>query len=259
MAELHEAQKLLGKAMNTDIESDYDPEQENKMKTKATTIVKLQSKEPTITSLSDIPFGGLGKACKNVTIKSQSKNAHSTLGAGDNLRYLKKQLIIMISTPPNTTISTPSSTFMVDTQQLEYDDDDDSDYENKPSRRKPSNETTPSSSSISILQTPKPLAGRKILGTNDDNEQPSQKELVFLLKQSLLSITNIEEKYLKQILIEQERQENIIQMLFENQKKYKKPYIYIPLEEPNVEQPVEEKTFETIMVRSNSFKQSNNM
>ncbi|CAF4405266.1 unnamed protein product, partial [Rotaria sordida] len=28
MAELHEAQKLLGKAMNTDIESDYDPEQE---------------------------------------------------------------------------------------------------------------------------------------------------------------------------------------------------------------------------------------
>ncbi|CAF4367685.1 unnamed protein product, partial [Rotaria sordida] len=73
-------------------------------------------------------------------------------------------------TPPNTTISTPSSTFMVDTQQLEYDDDDDSDYENKPPRRKPSNQTTPSSSSISILQTPKPLAGRKVLGTNDDNE-----------------------------------------------------------------------------------------
>jgi hypothetical protein len=43
MAELHEAQKLLGKAMNTDIESDYDPEQENKMKTKTTTIVKLHS------------------------------------------------------------------------------------------------------------------------------------------------------------------------------------------------------------------------
>ncbi|CAF4001878.1 unnamed protein product [Rotaria sordida] len=59
MAELHEAQKLLGKAMNTDIESDYNPEQENKMKTKTTTIVKQQSKKPTITSLSDIPFGGL--------------------------------------------------------------------------------------------------------------------------------------------------------------------------------------------------------
>ncbi|CAF4036093.1 unnamed protein product, partial [Rotaria sp. Silwood1] len=39
----------------------------------------------------------------------------------------------------------------------------------KPPLRKPSNQTTPSSSSISILQTPKPLAGRKILGTNDDN------------------------------------------------------------------------------------------
>ncbi|CAF4710487.1 unnamed protein product, partial [Rotaria sp. Silwood2] len=59
MAELHEAQKLLGKAMNTDIESDYDPEQENRMKTKTTTIVKLQKKEPTITNLSDVPFGGL--------------------------------------------------------------------------------------------------------------------------------------------------------------------------------------------------------
>ena len=34
MPELHEAQKLLGKAMNTDIESDYDPEQENKMRKK---------------------------------------------------------------------------------------------------------------------------------------------------------------------------------------------------------------------------------
>ncbi|CAF1102243.1 unnamed protein product [Rotaria sordida] len=174
------------------------------MKTKTTTIVKIQSK-PTITSLSNIPFGGLGKACKNVTINSQSKNAHSTLGAGDNLRYLKQTVnnydsnacenlrlssqrqhskrtkatnikskrqytSSKKSTPPTTTISTPSSTFMVDTQQFEYDDDDDSDYENKPPRRKPSNQTTPSSSSISILQTPKPLAGRKILGTNDDNE-----------------------------------------------------------------------------------------
>ncbi|CAF3764431.1 unnamed protein product [Rotaria sp. Silwood1] len=124
------------------------------------------------------------------------------------------------------------------------------DYENKPPLRKPSNQTTPSSSSISILQTPKPLAGRKILGTNDDNnddnEQLSQKELVFLLTQSSLSITNIEEKYLKQILIGQERQENMIKILFENQKKkYKKPYIYVPLEEPHVEQPVQEKTFET--------------
>ncbi|CAF4245221.1 unnamed protein product, partial [Rotaria sordida] len=97
IAELHEAQKLLGKAMNTDIESDYNPEQENKMKTKTITIVKQQSKEPTITSLSDIPFGGLGKAFKNVTINSQSKNVHSTLGmhkkgAGDNLRHLKQTI-----------------------------------------------------------------------------------------------------------------------------------------------------------------------
>ncbi|CAF1247567.1 unnamed protein product [Rotaria sordida] len=248
MAELHEAQKLLGKAMNTDIESDYNPEQENKMKTKTITIVKQQSKEPTITSLSDIPFGGLGKAFKNVTINSQSKNVHSTLGmhkkgAGDNLRHLKQTInnsdsnacedlrsslqrrhskrtkatnikskrqctSSKKSTPLNTAISTPSSTFMVDTQLLEYDDDDDSDYENKPPPRKPSNQITPSSSSISILHTPKSLAGRKILGTNDDNnddnEQPSKKEL-----------------------------------------------IYIPLEEPNVEQPVEEKTFETIMMYKN--------
>ncbi|CAF1211534.1 unnamed protein product [Rotaria sordida] len=210
MAELHEAQKLLGKAMNTDIESDYDPEQENKMKTKATTIVKLQSKEPTITSLSDIPFGGLGNnACEDLRLSPQRQ--HSKRTKATNIKS-KRQYI---------------------------------------SSKKPSNQTTPSSSSISILQTPKPLAGRKILGTNDDNEQPSQKELVFLLKQSLLSITNIEEKYLKQILIEQERQENMIQMLFENQKKYKKPCIYIPLEEPNVEQPVEEKTFETIMMYKN--------
>ncbi|CAF1490253.1 unnamed protein product, partial [Didymodactylos carnosus] len=244
MSELHEAQKLLGKAMNTDIESDYDPEQENIMKTKTTTIVKPQSKEPTITSLLDIPFGGLS--------------------AGDNLRYLKQTInnydsddcedlrpspqrqhskctkttntkskrqctsSSKKSTSPNTTISTPSI-FLVDTQQLEYDD---SDYENKLPPRKPSNQimnqTTPSSSSISILQTSKPLTGRKILGTNDDNyddnEQPSQKELVCLLKQSLLSNTKIEEKYLKQILIGQERQENMIKMLFENQKKYKKHY-----------------------------------
>ncbi|CAF3896532.1 unnamed protein product [Rotaria sp. Silwood2] len=290
MAELHEAQKLLGKAINTDIESDYDPEQKHKMKTKTTTIVKVQPREPTITSLSDIPFEDLGKACKNVTINSQSKNIHSTLGAGDNLRYLKQTINNYHSndcedlksspqrqhskrtkatnikskrqctsskkfTPPNTTISTPSSTFIVDTQQSEYDDDDDSDYENKPPPRKPSNQTTPSSSSISILHTPKPLAGRKILGINDDKEEPSQKELMVSLKQSLLSITNIEEKYLKQILIGQERQENMIKMLFENQKKIQKALckkkIYIPLEEPNVEQSVEEKTFETIMMYKN--------
>ncbi|CAF4418103.1 unnamed protein product, partial [Rotaria sp. Silwood2] len=260
MAELHEAQKLLGKAMNTDIESDYDPEQENRMKTKTTTIVKLQKKEPTITNLSDVPFGGLGKGCKSVTYNSQSKNVHSALDAGDNLRSLKQTInnydinahedlrsspqrqhnkrtkatnikskrqrtSSKKSTPPNTAISTMSSTFIVDTEQSEYDDDDESDYENKPPPppRKPSNQTIPSSSSISILQTPKPLAGRKILGTsennNNDNEQSSQKELVFLLKQSLLSITNIEEKYLKPILIGQERQENMIKMLFENQKK----------------------------------------
>ncbi|CAF1228615.1 unnamed protein product [Didymodactylos carnosus] len=265
MSELHEAQKLLGKAMNTDIESDYDPEQENIMKTKTTTIVKPQSEEPTITSLLDIPFGGL--TCKNLTINSQSKNVHSTLGmskidAGDSLRYLKQTInnydsddcedlrpspqrqhskctkttntkskrqctsSSKKSTSPNTTIPTPSI-FLIDTQQLEYDD---SDYENKLPPRKPSNQimnqTTPSSSSISILQTPKPLTGRKILGTNDDNyddnEQPSQKELVCLLKQSLLSNTKIEEKYLKQILIGQERQENMIKMLFENQKKIQK-------------------------------------
>lgn len=47
MAELHEAQKLLGKAMNTDIESDYNPEQENRMKTNTTTIVKQQSSRNT--------------------------------------------------------------------------------------------------------------------------------------------------------------------------------------------------------------------
>ena len=47
MAELHEAQKLLGKAMNTDIESDYDPEQENKMNKKSTTIAKPQSSRNT--------------------------------------------------------------------------------------------------------------------------------------------------------------------------------------------------------------------
>ena len=115
---------------------------------------------------------------------------------------------------------------MVDTQSLEPDDDDDSDHENKPPSRKPSNKTTPFSSSISILQTPKPLTGRTIFDTNDnkadDNEQPSQKELVFLLKQSLLSNTKIEEKYLKQILIGQERQENMLKMLFENQKKIQK-------------------------------------
>ncbi|CAF4444377.1 unnamed protein product, partial [Didymodactylos carnosus] len=106
------------------------------------------------------------------------------------------------STSPNTSISTPSSIFLVDTPQLEYEKDDDSDYENKPPPRKQSNQTTPSSSPISILRTPKPLTGRKILSTNydnyEDNEQPSQKELVCLLKQSLLSNTKIEDKYLKQ-------------------------------------------------------------
>ncbi|CAF3901010.1 unnamed protein product, partial [Rotaria sp. Silwood1] len=77
------------------------------------------------------------------------------------------------------------------------------DYENKPPLRKPSNQTTPSSSSISILQTPKPLAGRKILGTNDDNnddnEQLSQKELMYKNPNDgndvdLLSITGVKQK-----------------------------------------------------------------
>jgi hypothetical protein len=163
-------------------------------------------------------------ACEDIRSSPQRQRSKRTKAT--NIKSKRQRTSSKKSTPPNTTISTPSSTFMVDRQQLEYDDDDDSDYENKPPPRKPSNQTTPSSSSISILQTPKPLAGRKILGTNDDNnddnEQPSQKELVFLLKQSLLSNTNIEEKYLKQILIGHERQENMIKMLFENKKKTQK-------------------------------------
>ncbi|CAF0831717.1 unnamed protein product [Rotaria sordida] len=166
IAELHEAQKLLGKAMNTDIESDYNPEQENKMKTKTITIVKQQSKEPTITSLSDIPFGG--KAFKNVTNNSQSKNVHSTLGmhkkgAGDNLRHLKQTINNSDSSVCEDLRSSPQRRYSKRTKAT-----------NIKSKRQctssKSHQITPSSSSISILQTPKLLAGQKILGINDDNE-----------------------------------------------------------------------------------------
>ncbi|CAF1066037.1 unnamed protein product [Rotaria sordida] len=185
------------------------------------------------------PFKRAGDNFRHLkqTINNSDSNVCEDLRSSPQRRYSKRTKATNIkskrqctsskkSTPLNTAISTPSSTFMVDTQQLEYDDDDDSDYENKPPPRKPSNQITPSSSSISILHTPKSLAGRKILGTNDnnndDNEQPSKKELVFLLKKLFLSITKIEEKYLKEILIGQERQENMIKMLFENQKKIQK-------------------------------------
>ncbi|CAF1200099.1 unnamed protein product [Rotaria sordida] len=166
IAELHEAQKLLGKAMNTDIESDYNPEQENKMKTKTITIVKQQSKEPTITSISDIPFGG--KAFKNVTNNSQSKNVHSTLGmhkkgAGDNLRHLKQTINNSDSSVCEDLRSSPQRRYSKRTKAT-----------NIKSKRQctssKSHQITPSSSSISILQTPKLLAGQKILGINDDNE-----------------------------------------------------------------------------------------
>ncbi|CAF0983616.1 unnamed protein product, partial [Rotaria sordida] len=86
------------------------------------------------------------------TINNSDSSVCEDLRSSPQRRYSKRTKATKIiskrqctsskkSTPLNTAISTPSSTFMVDTQLLEYDDDDDSDYKNKPPPRKSSNNT----------------------------------------------------------------------------------------------------------------------